>query len=184
MPAFHSLSSAQIQSLVSYLRTLQGKSTSEVVPGNAKNGREIFYGKGECSNCHMVSGTGGFLGPDLTDYGSSKSPSDILKSIVSSDRSTQSGYRSVAITTQQGDRISGVLRNEDNFSLQVQTEDGTFRFFEKSELQKIEYVPHSAMPSDYATRLNRNELNDLVNFLVGSGNSSNSSPHTNQRPAE
>src|SRR5579864_3882346 len=73
MPAFHSLSAGQVQSLVSYIRTLQGKTEARVLPGNAARGKDIFFGKGECSNCHSISGHGGFFGPDLTTFGASSS---------------------------------------------------------------------------------------------------------------
>src|SRR5579859_2691818 len=66
MPAFHSLSEKQISTLVDYLRQLQGKSETRTLPGDAKRGRGIFFGKGECSGCHTISGEGGFLGPDLS----------------------------------------------------------------------------------------------------------------------
>src|ERR1700726_1409699 len=66
MPAFHSLSAQQTRAVVSYLRSLQGKTGAQTLPGNAPRGKEIFFGKGECSSCHTISGEGGFLGPDLS----------------------------------------------------------------------------------------------------------------------
>ena len=42
----------------------------------------------------------------------------------------------VAVTTADGQTLTGVVRNEDNFSLQLQTTDGTLHLFAKSELQK------------------------------------------------
>ena len=36
----------------------------------------------------------------------------------------------------------------------------------RSELQNIEYQPRSLMPDDYASRLSREELDDLVSYLV------------------
>lgn len=167
MPAFHSLSTTQVQSLVSYVRALQGKSDVRVVPGNAARGQEIFFGKGECSNCHAVAGQGGFLGPDLTTYGAVSSSKQIQDAILNSNRIVPPGYRSAAVTTRDGARIEGVIRNEDNFSVQLQTQDGAFHFFQKSDLQKLEYSNESLMPSNYAQRLSQDELNDLVSFLMG-----------------
>src|ERR1700733_238038 len=56
MPAFHHLSAQQIGSLVRYLRILQGKGEAQAPPGDATHGKEIFFGKGECSTCHTLSG--------------------------------------------------------------------------------------------------------------------------------
>lgn len=167
MPAFHSLGTTEVQALVSYVRALQGKSDDRVVPGNAANGKKIFFGKGECSSCHAVAGQGGFLGPDLTTYGATSSSKQILDAILNANRIVPSGYKSAAATTRDGTRIDGVVRNEDNFSVQLQTQDGAFHFFQKSDLQKLEYSNQSIMPSNYAQRLSQDELNDIVSFLMG-----------------
>lgn len=167
MPAFHSLSANQVQSLVSYIRALQGKSDVRVVPGNATHGKEIFFGKGECSSCHAVAGQGGFLGPDLTAYGMASSAKQIQDAILNSSRIAPSGYKSAVATTRDGTTIEGVVRNEDNFSVQLQTQDGAFHLFQKTDLQKFEYSKQPLMPSNYSKRLTQDELNDVVSFLMG-----------------
>ena len=168
MPAFHNLNPAQISSLVSYLRILQGKSNAHTPPGDATRGKEIFFGKGECSTCHTISGEGGFLGPDLSAYGSAASANAILDQIVRSERNVPAGYRSAVLTTRDGDRLEGIIRNEDNFSLQLQTKDGSYHFFEKSELRTVEPAGQSLMPTNYRQRLSPDELNDLVSYLMNS----------------
>lgn len=166
MPAFHSLTPLQLRSLVGYVRNLQGKGTARAIPGDAKKGEGIFYGKGECSSCHTVSGRGGFLGPDLSAYGSTRSPAEILNGIISKSRNAPAGYRPVVVTLGDGSHISGILRNEDNFSLQLQGEDGSFYFFERSALQDVNYSEQSRMPTDFAEKLSRGEINDLISFLM------------------
>ena len=166
MPPFGSLGNLQIRALVSYLRVLQGRSSAAAPAGNARRGREIFFGKGECSTCHSSQGEGGFFGPDLSGYGDPFPAKIILDMIVSPSRNPQAGYKAAAATTQAGERVEGLVRNEDNFSVQLLTRDGTFHFFQKSELQSFEYLDHSVMPADYGTRLAPEELNDLVAYLM------------------
>jgi len=166
MPAFHSLSATQVQSLVSHIRSLQGKTESRVVPGDAARGKEIFFGKGECSSCHSFAGQGGFLGPDLTAYGAASSAKQIQDAILNSNRIVPTGYKSGVATTRDGSTVEGVVRNEDNFSVQLQSQDGAFHFFQKSDLQKFEYSKQPLMPSNYGQRLSQDELNDLVSFLM------------------
>ena len=62
--------------------------------------------------------------------------------------------------------FTGIARNEDNFTLQLQTLDGTFHFFQKAELEHLEYQPSSIMPADYGTKLSGAELDDLISYLV------------------
>ena len=68
--------------------------------------------------------------------------------------------------TRAGEKLTGVARNEDNFSVQLQTLDGAFHFLMKSELQSLESQPQPLMPSDYGSTLSRAELNDLISFLM------------------
>ena len=169
MPAFRNLKDDEVRALVRYVRMLQGKVEIRTLPGDAAQGRKLFYGKGECSTCHMVSGQGGFLGPDLSSYGSEASADTILNAIVNPDRVVPAGYKLGVATIRDGSRVAGVIRNEDNFSLQIMTADGSFHFFEKSGLQKLEYPREPLMPTNYRGSLSLAELNDLVSFLMSTG---------------
>jgi len=166
MPAFHSLTPKEIDGLVGYLRSLQGKGEAQALPGNPLHGEEIFFGKGECSSCHTVSGKGGFLGPDLTNHAATSSAAAIRDEIIKSPRMPAHGYRTAFLTTANGERFEGLVRNEDNFTLQLQAKDGSFHFFRKSQLQKLEYSDGSLMPSDYKEHLTESELNDLASYLM------------------
>jgi cytochrome c oxidase cbb3-type subunit III len=176
MPAFHSLSAQQTRAVVGYLRSLQGKTEAQTLPGNAIRGKEIFFGKGECSSCHTISGEGGFLGPDLSGYGASAPIKAIRDEIVRSQRLPPQGYRPAVLITIEGDRLEGLIRNEDNFSVQFQTKDGAFHFFQKSELRSLERLENSLMPTDYGQRLGRSELNDLVSYLMTASPNASKAP--------
>jgi cytochrome c oxidase cbb3-type subunit 3 len=166
MPAFRTLTDAQVRDVVGYLRTLQGKGDKRALPGDANRGKEIFFGKGDCSSCHTISGKGGFLGPDLTDQGPTASAATIRDKIVKSPRVPSQGNKMAALTTASGDRIEGLIRNEDNFSVQLQTKDGSFHFLKKAELRTFEHLDGSLMPANYGKLLNDSELNDLVSYLM------------------
>jgi putative heme-binding domain-containing protein len=166
MPAFHTLTAGQVHAVVAYLRSLQGKTHARSLPGDPKRGKDVFFGKGQCGNCHTVSGQGGFLAPDLSAYGSSASAEAIRGEIVRSQRIPARGYRRAAVVTGDGFRLEGLVRNEDNFSVQLQTADGGFHFFQKSELRSFDRVEPSLMPTNYGERLGAGELNDLVSFLL------------------
>jgi putative heme-binding domain-containing protein len=178
MPAFRSLTPDQLRSLVEYLHTLQGKLAARAMPGDAASGKQIFIGKGGCSSCHTMAGKGGFIGPDLTNYGTVMSAASILKAILSPVRVVPIGYKSAAVTTRSGDHIEGVVRNEDNFSVQVQATDGSFHFFQKSDLRSLQYLDRSLMPTNYSERLSQAELNDLASYLMSAGSSSKAAQGT------
>jgi cytochrome c oxidase cbb3-type subunit 3 len=169
MPSFQSLGPAGVRAVVGYLRVLQGVKKGPGPPGDAARGKTIFFGKGDCSACHMIGGQGGFAGPDLSMYGIAHPATEIVSAITDPGKKGESGYRRAAATTSDGHRINGIVRNEDNFSVQMQTSDGAFHFFLRADLQGLEYQDHPMMPTDYGERLNGGELNDLTSYLMSTG---------------
>jgi len=179
MPAFPELNSLQVRNIIGYLRSLQGSTGTRNLPGDPARGKAIFFGAAGCSSCHTLSGNGGFLGPDLSGYGTNASATAVREAITKRDRVEPAGYRSAVLTTPQGERVEGVIRNEDNFSIQVLAKDGTFHFFQKADLQKVEPSGHSLMPSDYGDRLSSNDLNDLVSYIIKSASSASATTPEN-----
>jgi cytochrome c oxidase cbb3-type subunit III len=170
MPPFATLGPAKLSAVLSYLRTLQGKGKASAATANTEAGEKLFAGKGGCSQCHMVNGAGGFLGPDLSDYGASHSPDDIRNAIVSADK-RPGGHKGLArARTKDGRQISGLVRNEDNFSVQLQALDGTFHLLEKSSISELTFGSTPVMPGDYDSRFSKAELDQLVGYLMSAEN--------------
>jgi len=116
----------------------------------------------------MIRGQGGFIGPDLSTYAQTHSPQDIREAILNPNRDMGRQQVVVIAVTRDGHKYLGVARNEDNFSLQLQTLDGAFHLLMKSDLATLRHEPRSLMPSNYGLRLTKNDLDDLVKFLVKS----------------
>jgi cytochrome c oxidase cbb3-type subunit III len=166
MPEFSALGSAAIKSVVVYLRTIQGVSAPEIVTGNAAQGRSLFFGKGECSTCHVMDGTGSFIAADLSDFGQNHQPSQIRASILKTVKPGDSPAEQAAVTTRSGSELSGTVRSEDNFSLQIQNARGDFYLIMKSDVVRIRRAPLAAMPADYSKRLTPQEVDDLVSYIA------------------
>jgi putative heme-binding domain-containing protein len=165
MPAFGHLGDDVLRSLVAHLRSLQGSRASASLPGNARRGKELFFGKGGCSGCHMIRGQGGFFASDLTEYSRGRAPATIRDAIVLPNRDLDPRNRTVVVALPSGKMIEGLARNEDNFSMQLLTRDGSLFLLTKSALKSLTYRQESPMPADYLTRLSPAEVEDLVNFL-------------------
>jgi cytochrome c oxidase cbb3-type subunit III len=166
MPAFHSLSNSRIHELIAYLRSLEGKANNAKLPGAPQKGEAVFFGQARCSNCHMIAGRGGFIASDLTDYARTHSAEQIRSAILDSSSGDKGQVRLATATVRSGERIVGRVRNEDNFSLQLQSMDGTFHFIMKSELEKLEYDSQPLMPTNFGSSLTASELNDLISYLL------------------
>lgn len=166
MPSFRALGPEKIQAVVDYLRTLQGKQSAAPVAGNPARGRLLFFGPARCAVCHMIDGKGGFLGLDLSGYSRSHSPSEMREAIVDPGKNLRFANYTVVAITRSGRKLVGIARNEDNFSLQLQTPDGAFHLLMKSNLKRLRHEPRSFMPADYGSKLSGEELDDIISFLA------------------
>ena len=171
MPPFAQIGDVNITDVVRYLRTLEAdmlptNASAVVVTGDVDAGRVLYFGKAQCSNCHMIAGEGGFIASDLTVYGKRRTTDSILKAIVTPDSPLAPTSRVADVKTRTGLELTGVLRSEDNFNLVLQTQDGRYHFLARSDLKDLRYTDHSLMPHDYGRRLTPRELNDIVSFLI------------------
>jgi cytochrome c oxidase cbb3-type subunit 3 len=175
MPAFGEYGEKRLLALVAYLRALQGGGRQSALAGDPSAGKALFSGKAKCSECHMADGKGGFFASDLSGYANLKTADEVRAAIVTPNRNRDP--RSGLVRARLTDRtvLTGMPRNEDNFSLQLLTPDGTFHLLDKAAIVELTRLGGSAMPSDYGRTLSAHEIDDLVGFLqqVASSRSAN-----------
>jgi len=163
MPAFE-MESDDLDALVKHIRGLSGTGApSPPLSGDPAMGAKVYASSG-CSNCHRIGDAGSVYGPELSRIGSSRSPEYLRDSVVNPSVDVPIEFEGVAVTTKAGKRVSGIRVNEDTFTLQLRVSDGSFAFFDKSELTKVDYPSTSVMPS-YAT-MPAKDLDDLIAFLA------------------
>jgi putative heme-binding domain-containing protein len=175
MPGFRSLGDTRLKAIMAYVTDLQGKSSSAPLPGDPAQGRQLFFGTAGCSSCHMIKGQGGFMAPDLSDYAQTRS-ADRIKAAITDPTARDLALSVVTAITADGQQYRGIIRNEDNFSLQLQSQDGSFHFFSKTELKRIDRKHGSMMPSDYGAKLTSAQLDDLVSYLLNVSSASVTAP--------
>src|ERR1700722_5054305 len=173
MPAFSSLKQQEVADVIGYLRILQGRGDTAKLPGDPNRGEALFFGKAHCSECHMVNGKGGFIGSDLSVYGADARPDQIRAIIRDPDKNLPARKKATTVVTLTGQKITGMLKVNDNFSLSIQTQDGTFHFLPKSELAQVDIGSRSLMPA--ASALDSKEVDDLVSYLLRTGDEN---PHS------
>lgn len=172
MPPFAQIGDTNIAAILQYVRRLAGSSPSTEssaetpVTGDVDAGRALYFGKGQCSNCHLMRGKGGFIARNLTNYGRTHGSTAILEAITDPDTPLVPSSQVVVVTTSTGQKITGVLRNEDAFTVELQTEDGRFHSLARNDVSDVRYTGQSLMPRDYGKRLTSQELNDIISFLI------------------
>jgi putative heme-binding domain-containing protein len=145
-------------------------SDSSDLRGDASAGRELFFDATQTQNCrvcHTVGGIGGKIGPDLSSI-ADKPAREILQSIAAPHSVIEEKYATIAITTRDGVRFTGVKRDENEKIIRLydtSTLPPVSRAFLKEEIVKTEKLTTSAMPGDYAARYSLKQLLDLVSFL-------------------
>ncbi len=126
-----------------------------------------------CANCHRYAGAGGGLGPDLTSLGSRFAARDILESIMEPNKVVSDQYQSMIVTTELGDVISGQVITEDDDKIIMATNPllpNERTVVDKSDVKSKEVSPVSLMPAGLINTLNKDELLDLMAYLMSSGN--------------
>jgi cytochrome c oxidase cbb3-type subunit 3 len=169
MPAFSTLGDVQLQAVMRHLRSLQGLTAKTVAAGNAEEGRKLFFREGACATCHMINRAGGFLGSDLSNYGVITSVAEMREEIMNHDELPHA--RTIVVSTGDGRKLSGFARNEDNFSLQLQTLDGNFHFLDKSTVITVDYSP-AGTAMHAGKKLSTSDLDAIISYLVSVARSS------------
>jgi len=169
----------EIWQVVTYIRSVEVKAPAQP-GGNAGHGKELFNGALGCSTCHMIQGKGGRLGPDLSTVGASRSAEYLVESIRNPSKRLAQGifeamkefpqeYESVSVVTADGTKLSGVVLNEDQFTVQMLDTREKLHLFEKSKLRSFEKRRESAMPAYDHKILSDKDLQDLVAYLQSVG---------------
>jgi len=159
------LPSTDIWKIVAYIRSLRATASDSFVPGNIADGKQVFWGQGRCGSCHMIDGRGGILGPDLSDIGGQRTLGEIREALTRPPAQIPSGYQPAEVVTKEGQRFSGMIKNESNFSLQLLDNHGRLQLFLRDDLREIRYGKSSLMPAHCDKTLTPTELQDLLAFL-------------------
>jgi cytochrome c oxidase cbb3-type subunit 3 len=168
------MTAEEVWEVITYIRSVEKRA---MVTGNAAKGDALFHGAAGCAMCHMVSGKGGRLGPELSSIGEARSVDSLVESVRNPNRRLAWGviestkefpqeYLSVNVETAEGQKFSGVVLNEDNFSLQIMDMREQIHMFEKDKLKACEISRESRMPAYDSKTLSDSELQDIIAYLV------------------
>ncbi len=163
LPVLRNRPDQMIWQVVTYLRSLSTPA-DVALAGDEVAGERLFFGKGECAGCHMVSGRGGRLGPNLTAVGTSRSPDELKTDLLDPSATVRPRWWTVRVVREDGSRVQGLRIGDDTFSVRLMDEDEELWSFSKKELRSVETVESSTMPS-YTDTLTASEIDDLVAYL-------------------
>jgi putative heme-binding domain-containing protein len=150
--------------IIAYLRNLETAAPVEKPIGNVENGARLFAS--QCATCHLVSGRGGRLGPDLSRIGVARSRSALTREIRTPSEWIGLAFETVTLVTKDGQKVRGVKKNEDVFSIQVMDVRERIQGYLRADLKEVVYEKESLMPVYGPERLSESDLNDLLGYLM------------------
>jgi PQQ-dependent dehydrogenase (methanol/ethanol family) len=161
MPPFD-LPAQDLDALAPFIRSLNSQAAESNVHGNPAAGERFFFGKGECGSCHMVSGRGQPIGPDLSNLGDERTVDELQLALKEPSADITPGYELVTVRLRDGNSLRGFARNRSNFDIRVEDLRGKLHLLEEGQIASIVEETQSVMPPVEATP---EELQDLMAYL-------------------
>ena len=160
MPGFPNLGEEDDHALIAYMRSCKAKSAAGPRAAIRRAVGTFSSEKAGCSACHS---RGKSVAEDLRGFARDHSAGEIREAILRPAGGPREAATAVA---RDGRKFSGMIRNEDNASLQLQDRDGRFYLLMKSSLVSVQRRSGEPMPVDYGERLSSSELDDLVSYIL------------------
>jgi putative heme-binding domain-containing protein len=165
MPSFAiALTDNMAWQTAAYVRSL-GRMRVAAVPGDAARGARLYESTG-CASCHVVSGRGGVLGPELTAVGALRGAPYLRDAVVKPAAAHPPGYLVVRGVKNSGGEIRGIRVNEDVFWIHIRDSGGTVHTLHKSELSRVDRELEGTLMPSYESRLSAAAVDDLVAYLA------------------
>lgn len=164
MPPHQDLADERVWQIVAYLRAQALPGQQPPLEGDTVAGRRVFVEAG-CIDCHIADGSGGFFGPALDSIARRKTSAEIRADVLEPNSKLAEGFETVIAETSEGQRIEGLLKNENPATVLILTADGRVRSLPRDRLRSLAKSGRSRMPADYGARLSPEELANLLAYL-------------------
>lgn len=160
MPNFP-MADEKVAQVASFVRSLTLPAIATQVPADPERGLELFFGAGRCSTCHMILGKGGHPGPDLSNIGADRTTPQLRESISHPSARIADGYRSATVALKSGAVVKGVVKNYNNYSVQILDPSGKMHLLSRDDITKLDLMDASMMPPVTDPK----QVLDLIAFL-------------------
>ena len=149
---------AEMTKKIERLATLVNEGKS----GSPYEGRTVFAMS--CGACHLLHGTGGQVGPDLTKF-KRDDVAALLLSVVNPNAEIREGYESFLITTRDGRVVTGFLVEQDPQMVVLRGLDGQNIPLARADVQEMKAAGVSLMPEGLLDALTEQQVRDLFAYL-------------------
>ena len=156
------------------LETLSAAARTDLKARDFENGKRMFAAAA-CFACHRFNNLGGITGPDLTSSGRRYSAHDLLDQVINPSKVINEQFSAVVVITDDGRVHTGVVvnLNGDRMMLNTDLTDPNQQIaINRNQIEEITISKTSPMPKGLLNRMTKEEILDLVAFLISGGDSS------------
>ena len=156
------------------LDTLSNAARTDLKARDFENGKRMFAAAA-CFACHRFNNLGGITGPDLTSAGRRYSAHDLLDQVINPSKVINEQFSAVVVITDDGRVHTGVVVNLNGNKMMLNTDltaPNQQIAINRQEIDEITISKTSPMPKGLLGRMTKEEILDLVAFLISGGDSS------------
>jgi putative heme-binding domain-containing protein len=134
--------------------------------GDPKAGKEVYTK--QCSKCHVHSGEGTKIGPDLT--GMAVHPkAELLTHIIDPSRDVEGNFRVYTVLTVDGLVTTGLLASESKTAIELFDVEGKKKVVLREDIEEMQASRKSLMPEGLEKQVPEIDIVNLLEFLTQRG---------------
>jgi putative heme-binding domain-containing protein len=131
--------------------------------GDTRRGSEVFGRL--CATCHRIGDKGHAVGPDLTAT-QFRDPDALLTHVLEPNRYVQPNHVQYVVGDRNGRVFTGLIASETASSITLRRAEGAEDTILRSQIEEMAGTGKSLMPEDFATKLNHQEMADLLAYIL------------------
>ena len=142
---------------------------------NFEVGQQLFKAAA-CIGCHKLNNQGNNIGPDLTKLPPEYSKVDVLEHLLNPSKKIDKKYQSNIIELTSGKVLTGLITEETDDAIKLIDNPATpekVTTIPKTEIESRTLSEVSIMPKGVLNKLTREEIFDLLAFVLGGGDKKN-----------
>ncbi len=138
-------------------------------------GKQMFE-VASCLQCHTIAGEGKTIGPDLTEVSTKHTALSLLQHILDPSLEVADEYKTYIIETDNFEEFYGQIVKQDDETVCILDNPlapDTAVTVKKSDITSMDLVEISPMPTDLLATLKKEEIWDLLAYVLAGGDKSN-----------
>lgn len=131
--------------------------------GDAERGKRIF--EQNCMTCHKVVKQGHDVGPDLGTI-QNQTPEALMLQILDPSREVLANYTQYVVALDNGRIVSGLIASETPTSITLKRAENVQETILRQNIGEIIGSGKSLMPDGFEQKINKQQMRDLLTFLL------------------